>query len=231
MRGMPTQESEIHIDDLHAFVYRPEKGSKGGVMLLPHNAGTDRFSREHSQLLAEAGLATLLWDPYPGKERPKTDEERRAYSAAVDDDWAWQGQSRLLSYMQEELGVERAGCIGFCMGGRLGLLLGAKDHRLASVVAFYPTIRRPKPAHQKYDVVDLAPEIRCPVTAICPGKDHIVTPEVYSDLRQALRKREEPTVAQMYPDAGHGFLHAGESPIAAKLSWPQAVAFLQACLL
>ncbi len=231
MRAMPIRESELNIEDIHAFTYRPEGQVKGGVLFLPHNAGADRFSREHAQLLAEGGLATVLWDPYPGKPAPKTDDDRRAYSAALDDDWAWQGQSRLVSYMHEELRVDNVGCIGFCMGGRLTLLLGAKDRSIASVCAFYPTIRRPKPDHQTYDVIDLAGEIRCPVMAICAGKDHIVTPETYSALRNTLRARPEPSLNQIFPDAGHGFLHGGDSPVASKLSWPVAVAFLQACLL
>ena len=230
MAPMPIQESDVQLDDLHAVAYVPEGGSKGGVLLLPTNAGTDRHNRTSSRLLAEAGLTTLLWDPYPGRGVPP-DDERSKWSGATDDDWAFQGQVRFLTYMTEQLAVQRLGALGFCMGGRMSLLLAARDHRLAALVSYYPTIRRPIPGTQKYDAVDMAPEIRCPVTVVCPGRDHITTAEVYADLRKALRGREQSTAAQMYPDAGHGFIQAGKPEAAIKMSWPQSVAFLTANLL
>jgi carboxymethylenebutenolidase len=227
---MAIQETTLQLDDLHAISFRPDGPSKGGVLLLPTNAGTSGINKKHSHLLAEAGLTTLLWDPFSGRGVPP-EEERSKWSAAVDDEWAVRGQARWLTYMAEELGVERLGTLGFCMGGRYALLLGAKDHRLAAVTAFYPTVRQPKPEHQKYDAVAMCAEIRCPVTLVCPGQDHITTPEVYSDLRQTLRVRPEATIAQMYPSAGHGFMQAGKPEDAVKMAWPQAAGFMTACLL
>lgn len=227
---MPVQESELHVDGQRAIAFLPETRGSGGVLLLPTNAGPDRHNRKSAQLLAEAGLTTLLWDPYPGHELPPPDE-RSKLSAAIDEDWAIQGQSHWLTYMASELGVERAGCLGFCMGGRMSLVLAAKDHRLAALVAYYPTIRRPQPPTQKYDALALAGEIRCPTTVVCPGQDHITTQDVYADLRQALSQREQPTTAQIYPDAGHGFIQAGKPEPAVRTSWPQSVAFLTSNLL
>ncbi len=227
---MPVQERELQLDDLRAIAFIPESKSGGGVLLLPTNAGTDRHNRASSQSLAEAGLTTVLWDPYPGRGVPPPDE-RSKWSAATDDDWAFQGQQRWLTYMAEELGLARMGCLGFCMGGRMSLLLAARDHRIDTLVSYYPTIRRPLPATQKYDALALAPEIRCPTLVVCPGQDHITTQDVYGDLRSALAGREAPTMAQIYPDAGHGFVQAGKPEAAIKMSWPQSVAFLTANLL
>jgi carboxymethylenebutenolidase len=227
---MPVQESELRIDNLRAICFKPENPSRGGVLLLPTNAGASGINKKHSSQLAQAGLTTLLWDPFPDHDSLPKEDERSAWSAAVEDDWAIEGQSRWLTYMQEELGVETLGTLGFCMGGRLALLLGAKDHRLAAVTAFYPTVRKPKPERQTYDAIALCPEIRCPATLVCPGQDHITTQEVYADLRRALRARPEATVAQVYPDAGHGFLQAGKPEAACKMAWPQAIDFMKACL-
>ena len=226
---MAIQEAELHLDDLRAVCFKPDGPAKGGVLLLPTNAGTSGINKKHSSQLAGAGLTTLLWDPYPGRGVPKEDE-RSAWSGDVEDDWALAGQSRWLTYMSEELGLETLGTLGFCMGGRYALLLGAKDHRLAAVAAFYPTVRKPKPDRQKYDAIALCAEIRCPVTLVCPGQDHITTQEVYSDLRQTLRVRPEPTIPHMYPDAGHGFVQAGKPEAAVKMAWSQVVAFMTACL-
>ena len=227
---MAIQESDVALDGARAVCFRPDGPTTGGAVLLPTNAGTDKSNRYHSRKLAEAGLATLLWDPYDGKGLPP-DDERSKWSAAVDDDWAVKGLSRLVTYLADELGVQHAGCLGFCMGGRYSLLLAATDHRLAAVTSFYPTIRRPTPPTQKYDAVAMAAEIRCPAMVVCPGQDHITTAEVYSDLRQTLRKREQSTIAQMYPHAGHGFLQARKPEDACRMAWPQAVAFMTANLL
>ncbi|HVA23420.1 MAG TPA: dienelactone hydrolase family protein [Chloroflexota bacterium] len=227
---MPIAESEVQLDGQRAISFRPESPSTGGVLLLPTNAGPDKSNRYHSRCLAEAGLTTLLWDPYAGKGLPP-DDERSKWSAAVGDDWAITGLSRLLTYMAEEMGVERAGCLGFCMGGRYSLLLAAMDHRVAALASFYPTIRRPTPATQKYDAVAIAAEIRCPATVVCPGQDHITTQEVYADLRETLRERDQPTVAHVYPDAAHGFMQARKPEVAVKMAWTQAVVFMTANLL
>jgi carboxymethylenebutenolidase len=227
---MPIQETELHVDGQRAYCLKPEGQPTGGVLYLPTNAGPDKINRKYATKLAEAGLTTVLWDPYPTLNETPAQEERSKLSAGVDDTWAVEGQSRWVTYMQEALGVEKFGCIGFCMGGRYSLLLGSRDRRLNALVSYYPTIRVPTPPHQKYAAVDVCGEIRCPVTLVCPGQDHITTPETYSALRNNLRKREEPTIAQMYPHAPHGFIQHGGSPEDVRLAWAQTTAFLQAAL-
>jgi carboxymethylenebutenolidase len=227
---MAIEPTELTVDDQHALLFRAEGATGGGVLLLPTNAGLDKSNRYHSRTLAEAGLTTLLWDPYPGKGLPP-DDQRSTWSGAVDDGWAIAGQSKLLTYMAEELGVQRAGCLGFCMGGRYALVLAATDHRVAALASFYATIRRPTPERQKYDAVAMSAEIRCPVMAVCPGQDHITTAEVYADLRRTLRARPQPTIAHVYPDAGHGFMQARKPEQDVKMAWAQAVAFLTSNLL
>lgn len=230
MRDMPIQETELHIDDQRAYCYKPEGETKSGVLYLPTNGGPDKINRRSAHSLAEAGMTTLLWDPYPKLNETPPPDERSKLSAAVDDDWAVEGQSRWLTYMKEELGVERFGCIGFCMGGRYSLILASKDRRLNALVSYYPTVRVPTPAHQKYDAVAVCGEIRCPTTLVCPGEDHITTQETYAAMRASLRKREEPTIAQVYPHAPHGFIQHGGSEADVNLAWVQTTAFLKAAL-
>jgi len=227
---MAIQESELHLDDQRAYAFRSDTPAKGGVLYLPTNAGPDKTNRLRARMLAEAGLTTVLWDPYPKLNETPPQEERPKLSSAVDDNWAIEGQSRWLSYMHDELEVERFGCIGFCMGGRYSLILSSKDHRMNAMASYYPTIRRPTPAHQKYDAVAVCGEIRCPTTLVCPGEDHITTPETYQELRTILRKRQEPTVAHMYPHAAHGFIQHGGSEEDVRTAWAQTTAFLTAWL-
>jgi carboxymethylenebutenolidase len=227
---MPIQESELHIDDQRAYCFKADGESKGGVLYLPTNAGPDRVNRSYAQKLAEAGLTTVLWDPYPTLNETPPQDQRSKLSSGVDDNWAVDGQSQWLTYMQDELGIQRFGTIGFCMGGRYSLILASKDRRLNALSSFYPTIRVPTPPHQKFDAVAVCGEIRCPAMLVCPGEDHITTQETYSALRNTLRRREEPTLPQMYPHAPHGFVQHGGSPEDVAMAWAVSTAFLKAAL-
>jgi dienelactone hydrolase len=84
------------------------------------------------------------------------------------------------------------------------------------------------------DAVALAADIRCPVSVVQPGHDHVASVETYAALKETLHKRAAPTIWQYYPDAEHGFMHRKEpaaNPAATVIASPQIVAFLKACLL
>jgi carboxymethylenebutenolidase len=131
--------------------------------------------------------------------------------------------------------LKAIGTLGFCLGGRFSLLLCVRDRRLGACLTYYPSIRVPKPPNQHQDAVALAAEISCPVQLVYPGQDHVIERETFLQLQATLQKRHAPTIVQFYPEASHSFMvldrTSGEvDRAAARLSWPQAIAFLSACL-
>ena len=215
-----------------ASLVRPGFAGEAGVLLLPSVHGVDRPALDYAHLLADAGLTTLIWEPFPGQPFPHTREERAARLATLTDATSLREMTFWLDVMLGEFSLQRIGAAGFCLGGRYGLLLAAKDRRIAACLAYYPTIETPPLKGQDEDVIALAAAISCPIHMVRAGKDHLTSNEVFLRLQQNLQGRSAPTAIQVYPDGDHGFMQrtgaANESAI--RLSTAQAIAFLTAIL-
>ncbi len=222
----------------HARFLQPSENRGAGVILLPSVVGLNKATDDILIKLADAGLTALAWDPFTAYGPDLTREEKGRLSASVFDDAVLQREhSGWVDYMQRDLGVAKVGVIGFCMGGRMSLVLAAADARLSASVAFYPSIRDPKPA-KAGDVIALAANIACPVQIHYPGQDYVTSNASFAQLRAALESRPgvAPTTVFYYPQARHGFFGKTreESPAdatAGAIAWPATVAFLRAALL
>ncbi|MGX6448665.1 dienelactone hydrolase family protein [Patulibacter sp. S7RM1-6] len=117
--------------------------------------------------------------------------------------------------------------VGFCMGGTVSLIAGAR-YALGASVTFYgggiaegrfgePPLR------------ELAPELKTPWLGLFGDADHTIPVDEVEDLRQAAARAEVETEVVRYPEAGHGFhCDARESYHApsAQDAWARTVAFL-----
>jgi carboxymethylenebutenolidase len=210
----------------------PDVAGHAGVLLLPSVYGIDRHALDYARLLAEAGLTTLIWEPFPGQPVPDTRELRAARLATLTDATSLQEMTWCLDLMTGEHALQRIGAVGFCLGGRYALLAAACDRRISACLTYYPTIETPPLPGQHEDVVALAATIRCPVHMVRAGNDHLTSREVFRSLQQNLQDRAGPTVVQLYPEGEHGFMHrrgaANESAV--RLSTAQSIPFLKAAL-
>jgi carboxymethylenebutenolidase len=206
-----------------------------GVLLLPSIHGREAYVMNYVRSLAQAGFPTLMWDLFRGEDEAHTREERTARGARLTDAGSMQQMLRLLDYMLGDLGMKKVVALGFCLGGRYGLVLAAHDNRLAGLVSYYPTIETPRLKSQEWDVVAEAADITCPVHMMVPGNDHLTSRAVFEDLQKSLQSRNYPTSIQYLPKAEHAFLqtdrrtgHANEQAVA--LSRASTFAFLDAVL-
>ena len=124
---------------------------RAGVLLLCTISGVDAFMRERGQRLAEAGYSSLVWDPYPGEPLPQDLPSAQARARKLNDG-AVDEMSDCVGYMLDAMKLPAVAVVGFCLGGRYALLLGARDKRLFACVPFYPSVIVPEPA---------APDARC----------------------------------------------------------------------
>ena len=138
---------EIAADDggsFGAYVSLPESGSGAGLILLQEIFGVNQNMREVADLFAEEGYITivpdLFWRIEPGVALGYSEDE---FNKAID----------LMGKFDVDQGIEdigatlkalramaectgKAGCIGFCLGGKLACLTAArKDIDVA--VSFY----------------------------------------------------------------------------------------------
>ena len=228
---------DIHRKGLHARFAKPWGKCSAGVLLLPSAVGLVPASDDQLTRLATAGLAALAWDPYSAYDPAMPREERAKISETVlmDSD-ALREQSGWIDIMQNKLGLASLGVLGFCMGGRMALLLAAADPRVKAAAAFYPTMRDPRPANA-IDLPPVADQIICPVQVHYPGKDHLTSHASLQRLRAALDARQAvpPAAVIHYPQARHGFLGKTQEENPADFesgmtSWAVTTAFFTATL-
>jgi carboxymethylenebutenolidase len=207
---------------------------RGGVVILPTITGVDAPMRERAQVLAEAGYASVIWNPYPG-EAPPADVAAAQPRAAKLNDGLLDAMSDCVTHLLDKLRVPAVSVLGFCLGGRYAVLLAAKDKRLVGCVPYYPSIRVPMPPNQTLDAIALAADIQCPVHLVHGTGDQVFVHAVFLKLREVLDARKAATIVQVHPGAVHSFMRpdlqkVSANGMAARLSWPQVVAFLDSCL-
>src|SRR5947208_1999033 len=148
---------------------------RAGMLMLPMVTGIGEQLREWADELAGEGITALAWDPFKGRSTDNaTVEELSGMLRQMDDDAALAEQSALLDYMFDELGCDKVGVIGWCLGGRFAFLLGARDQRVANVVAFHPTVPSDRRPHHTYDAIAEAAGITAPVLVSYPSADTAV---------------------------------------------------------
>jgi carboxymethylenebutenolidase len=207
---------------------------RAGVLLLCTITGVDAFMRERAQKLAEAGYSSLVWDPYPGEAPPQDLPSAQARAKKLNDG-AVDEMSDCVGYMLDTIKLPAVAVVGFCLGGRYALLLGGRDKRLFACVPYYPSVHVPSQPQQTLDAVALSAEIPCPVHLIHAGADQVFKPEAFALVRAALERRSAATIVEIHPGAVHSFMRPDLQGVPAnasgsRLSWPQVVAFLDACL-
>lgn len=223
----------VHIGGLRAYLARPLGGATGGMLLLPMITGIDAQVREYAHDIAGTGVTALVWDPWHGPSADDTSrEELVELMRGLDDEKCLAEMATLLDRAFGELRLEKVGVIGWCLGGRLALILGARDTRVANVVAYHPSIAVPPAPNHTIDAVEQAGRVAAPVMVLHAGADTIMSAETFANLQATLQQRETgATITHVYPGAEHGFSSRDRhgNPVNADayaVSWPQALSFI-----
>lgn len=224
----------VRVGELDAYLAEPEGGAQGAMVLLPMITGIAERVRTFAADIATAGVTTLCWDPFHGANiDTHTVEQLHERLAGLDDETAVNEQRRLVEYLHTERGVHNVGTIGYCLGGRFAFLLAASEPRVASVVAYHPTVPVQMAEQHTMDPFAAVERIGAPVLMHYPGQDAIVPAESFRKLQQGLQSRADAeTVVHLYPRAGHGFSDPGRSSGEANesayaRSWPQTLEFIR----
>jgi carboxymethylenebutenolidase len=202
-------EKKCVIDGVEHYLAHAENSSKYGLLLLPFFYGLTPHMRWVAENYAASGITTLIWNCYPEIEwgAPITLSTR---PARPNDAQGLASQSKCIDFMEQELGLTSIGGIGYCMGARSLLLLGANEHRLKAIVPVYPSIRGQLQKDEDMDPISRSAEIRCPVQLICAGNDPVTPKPIFDLLISVLNQRlglGAETSTLFYPEAGHGFMH------------------------
>ena len=239
---MSVETNELLIGSAHALVISPRGRSHTGVLLYPTIMGVNEPMRRVAGELAERRMTVVIFDPYRGDPVKGSHLEIIEKSNSLRDDHAVDDLTQITNHMKTALGLEKIGGIGWCYGGRIGLLHAALDNRVEVLCCYNPTmlsdpieieghgivVSKAAQVGQTMDEMVLARQIVGPVQLVHPAKD-FTQPKEYDALSDALFSRGDPTFYEYYPGTDHGFsfFPGTANERAQKFAWPRTLSLLE----
>ncbi len=215
------------VDTIDGYLARPKgSGVYPAVIVIAGNVITEEYIPNTCAALALGGfvgLAPNIFHTLP--ESAKTPEERlKALADHTDDDVLLDIQAGV-DYLRTQTFVKEGGIgsLGFCYGGRLAMLHGARSREVDAVVPFHPAAVTAKEISR----------LRSPVQVHSGTADRAVPVSRIRELENILKAQSTPNELHLYEGADHGFLaytRPQYNPDAARLSWTRTLQFLRRSL-
>jgi carboxymethylenebutenolidase len=211
-------------ETIDGYIARPKAdGVYPAVLVIAGNRITEEYIPNTCAALAVAGfvgLAPNIFHLLPDSARTP-EEMRKALADHTDLDVLEDIQAGA-DYLRSQSFVKAGGLgvLGFCYGGRMAMLLGARSRDVDAVVPFHPG---------KVTAVEVS-RLKSPVQVHCGTADRNVPVADIRDLEKVLRAQSTPVEVFLYEGADHGFLAYTRpyyKPDAAKLAWERTIQFLQ----
>lgn len=201
----------------------PEKGSGPGVIVIQEWWGLVDHIKDVCERFAGEGFVALAPDLYHGKTTKSPDEAGKLMMSMRIDE-AEKDISGAIEYLldHEATTGDKAGVVGFCMGGALALYTATKNAKVGACVVFYGGHPNVKP--------DL-PKLESPVLYISGDRDKSVTPEVVHKIEQQVKSLGKQIDVVIYPGADHAFFNDTRPtvyiPEAAADAWQRTIDFFR----
>ena len=198
-----------------AFVAEPaaaEAQRLCGVVVIAHAGGVDGHIRDVTRRFAAQGFvaaAPELFARLGGPPPPNMDEVMRKL-AQLGDPGAVADLVATASWLRAHpRGNGRVASIGFCMGGRLSLLLATQPGVLDRAIDCWGgrITRRTLPADDLHPevVVERISQLSCPLLGIFGELDENPSPADVEELRSALLEHRKEHRIRTFAGAGHAF--------------------------
>ena len=206
------------------YLARPKaEGRYPPVLVIAGNRISEEYIPNTCAALALGGFVGLAPDIFHIlPDTARTLDEMRAAGAnhsdsdVVNDVQAGVEHLRALPFVREG----GFGVVGFCYGGRIAMLLGARSREIDAVVPYHPG---------KVSQAEIA-RLSCPVQIHCGTADGNVSVADVKALEAMLKAQKTPVELHLYEGADHGFLaytRPTYNAAAGALSWERSVAFLR----
>ena len=197
-----------------------------GIIVIHEAFGLNENIRDVARRFAGEGYATLAVDLFSGRSRVICMFNYLTATLVGKLDHSGINELKAaLTFLgeQENVGAQRLGAIGFCLGGGLAIAWAFSDQRLHVIAPFYGINPR--------NTQELAAR-SCPVVGSYPGNDF--TAGMGRALQTALERAEIPNDIKVYPGASHSFfndqLARSYNAEAAADAWERTLSFFKQCL-
>lgn len=201
----------------------PASGSGPGVIVIQEWWGLVDHIKDVCDRFAAEGFVALAPDLFHGKTTRSPDEAGKLMMALRIDE-AEKDLSGAVDYLlaHDATTGEKAGVVGFCMGGALSLYTATKNSKIGASVVFYGGHPNVKP--------DL-PNLHAPVLGVYAAKDGFVTPDSVHELDSKLKSLGKQFEFKIYPDTDHAFFNDTRPEVynaaASADAWQRTLEFLR----
>ena len=205
------------------YLSTPASGKGPGVIVIQEWWGLVDHIKDVADRFAREGFVALAPDLYHGRTARSPDEAGKLFMA-LNIDRAEKDLRGAIQFVlaQEETGKEKAGTVGFCMGGQLSLYAACANANVGACVNFYGIHPNVHP-----NIAGLL----APVLGFFAEKDGSVTPEAARKLEAQLKGAGKQTEFHIYPGVSHAFFNDTRAEVYnkayAKESWERMLKFLR----
>ena len=209
-------------DTFDGFLARPKaKGAFPAVLVVAGNRITEEYIPNTCAALALAGFVGLAPNTFHPLDGAKTPEEgEKALKAHTKYD-VLQDIQVGADYLKAQPFVRTGGIgvLGFCFGGWMALMFGARSLEVDAVVAFHPG----------YDKLADFARLKSPVQLHHGTADRSIDVATSKKLEEVFKAQKIPVELFLYEGADHGFLAYTRPfyrPEDALLAWKRTTEFL-----
>jgi carboxymethylenebutenolidase len=224
-------------DEIEAYLAQPlgDDAPFGGVVVIHHMPGYDEATKEITRRFAAhrylAVCPNLYYREAPGASPDDAAATARAAGGVPDERLVGDvgGAAAFLRSLPSSNG--KVGVIGYCSGGRQSFLAACSLQLDAAVDCYGAFVVKSPPEGLPLKVgpvVDLAPQLSCPLLGLFGAEDSYPAPEETAELDRALVAAGKDFELHTYDGAGHAFFaieHPSYRPEAAKEGWEQIWGF------
>jgi len=209
-------------ETLTGYWARPEgDGPWPAVIVLQEWWGVNEHIMDVTRRIANEGYVALAPDLYKGQVATEPDEARKLVME-LDMPAAVQEIGSAIDHLlaQEFVAGDKAGIVGFCMGGRLTLMTALVNDNLAVAVPFYGAALTPEEAVG----------VKAPVLGLYGAEDGGIPVEGVLAMGEALTAAGIDNEIHVYAGAPHAFFNdARESyrPEAAADAWQRMLTWFE----
>ena len=227
-------------DLLESYIARPlGVASVPSVVVIHHMPGWDPWTAEVCRKLAANGYAAIAPHLFSRFGPGAWDDLAAAARGAggVPDAQVVGDVGAAVDWLREQPWSNgRVGVIGFCSGGRQAYMVACKLNIDAAVDCWGGrVIAKPEELseRQPVSVIDMTPEMRCPLLGIFGNDDASPDPAQVNETEKVLRSLGKDYEFHRYDGAGHGFFaadRANDRPEQAVDGWKKVFAFFDRTL-